>query len=163
MPFWANSHKGSGGTWYARPRSRATVSSSQRRMLLLSAPHAVPQGFGKSCESLISWVCLLQLYGGAWLTCWSAGQSREEGRSRPRALRLLSRARSLAGRESSGLKNGSPKAREMCGSFLLPSRLVGTDLRHTAECATRSLGWQRRLCPTAAQPLSRPLRRSVAS
>lgn len=68
-------------------------------MLLLSAPHAILHSFGKPCMSLISSVCLLQLYGGVLLTCWSAEQSREKSRSQPCALHLLSRARSLEGRE----------------------------------------------------------------
>ena len=78
-----------------RGRGQATASPKQRRLLLLSAPHAILHGFGQSGIGLSSSVSLLQLYGGAVLTCGRAGQSRERSRSQAPALPLPSRAGSL--------------------------------------------------------------------
>ena len=66
--------------------------------------------------------------------------------------------------EGSGLKDGSLKACERCGSSLLPSWLVWRGVRHRAEGATGSRGGgPRRLCLKVEELLSRRWRRSRAS
>ena len=62
-----------------------------------------------------------------------------------------------------GLKSGSLKAHESCGSSLLASWLVWIDIRHKAECPAWSLGCQGRLRLKVEQLLSGPLRCSTAS